>query len=89
MPRFEDYVEVEAEMDISPKEFVQACDEDELEELIQALQKKNFSARGISLVSVDNIFDVEWNETIKKLAHNRLRMSLEDINLIIAISKKY
>ena len=89
MPRFEEYVEVEAEMDISPKEFVQACDEDELEELIEALQKKNLSARGISLVPADNLFDVQWNKVIKKLAMMRLQMSLEDIAVIENIANKY
>ena len=87
MPRFEDYVEVKAEMDISPKEFVLVCDEDDIEELIQAINK--YHKKGIPLAISENIFDDEWNETIKKLAHSRLRMSLEDINLIIAISKKY
>ena len=89
MPRFEEYVEVEAEMDISPKEFVQACNEDDIEELIQAIQKRILSARGISLVPADNLFDEEWNETIKKLAHARICMSIEDIELIKSIAKKY
>ena len=41
MPTFEKYVEVEvdAEMNISPKEFVQACDEADLDDLIRAINK--------------------------------------------------
>ena len=65
MPTFEDYVEVEAEMDISPKEFVQACDEDDIEELIEALQKNKFYKKGFSLTKEDNIFDLSPTDKIE------------------------
>lgn len=87
MPRFEDYVEVKAEMDISPKEFVLVCDEDDIEELIQAINK--YHKKGIPLAISENIFDDQWNETIKKLAHARLHMSMEDIQTIQTITNKY
>lgn len=89
MPTFEEYVEVEAEMNISPKEFVYACDEDEIEELIQAIQKSKYSKTGIPLAKSENVFDSEWNEVIKKLASSRLAMSLEDIEAIKTITSKY
>ena len=88
MPRFEEYVEVEAEMNISPKEFVQACDEDDIDELIQAIQKSKYSAKGVSLAKSENMFDDEWNDIIKKLANSRLTMSLEDIEVIKTIASK-
>ena len=88
MPTFEEYVEVEAEMDISPKEFVQACDEDEIDELIQAIQKSKYYKTGIPLAKPENVFDSEWNEVIKKLASSRLTMSLEDIEVIKTIAGK-
>lgn len=37
----------------------------------------------------DNIFDEEWNEIIEKLGNSRLQMSLEDIETIKQIYKKY
>ena len=89
MPTFEEYVEVEAEMNISPKEFVHACDEDDMDELIQAIQKSKYYKTGIPLAKSDNLFDDEWNGIIKKLANSRLTMSLEDIAAIKAITSKY
>ena len=88
MPTFEEYVEVEAEMNISPKEFVQACDEDDIDELIQAIQKSKHYKTGIPLAKSDNLFDEEWNEVIKKLANSRLTMSIEDIEVIKTIAGK-
>lgn len=88
MPTFEEYVEVEAEMNISPKEFVQACDEDDIDELIQAIQKSKYYKTGVLLAKPDNLFDEEWNEVIKKLANSRLAMSIEDIEVIKTIASK-
>ena len=76
MPTFEEYVEVEAEMNISPKEFVQACDKDDMDELIQAIKKSRYYKPGILLAKSDNLFDDQWVSVIKKLAHSRLVMSL-------------
>ncbi len=87
MPTFEEYVEVEAEMNISPKEFVLACDEDDLEELIKAINK--CYKKGIPLGKSENLFDDQWIETIKKLANARLYMSMEDIQTIQTIANKY
>jgi hypothetical protein len=87
MPTFEEIVEVEAEMNISPKEFVRACDEDDLEELITAINK--YYKRGIPLGKSENLFDDQWNEMIKKLANARLYMSTEDIQIIQTIANKY
>lgn len=87
MPTFEEYVEVEAEMNISPKEFVQACDEDDLEELIKVINK--YYKKGIPLGKSENVFDDQWNEMIKKLANARLYMSTEDIQTIQGIANKY
>lgn len=87
MPTFEEYVEVEAEMNISPREFVRACDEDDLEELIIAINK--YYKKGIPLGKSENLFDDQWIEMIKKLANARLYMSTEDIQTIQTIVNKY
>lgn len=89
MPTFEEYVEVNAEMDISPKEFVDACNWNEIEELVEALRGNRHLTKGIPLPVLDNIFDEEWSEVLQKLAHSRLVMSLEDIEAIKSITKKY
>lgn len=89
MPTFEEYVEVEAEMDISPKEFVRACDEDELEELIEEIHKDKRFRKPMVLPIVSNHFDEEWNEITFKLSNSRLQMSNEDIEVIKAIINKY
>ena len=87
MPTFEEYVQVEAEMNISPTEFVRACDEDDLEDLIKVINK--YYKKGIPLSKSINLFDDQWNETIIKLANARLYMSIEDIETIQGITKKY
>lgn len=87
MPTFEEYVHVEAEMNISPKEFVQACDDDDLEDLIKVINK--YYKKGILLGESENLFDDQWIEMIKKLANARLYMSMEDIQTIQGIANKY
>ena len=89
MPTFEKYVEVEVdtEMNISPKEFVQACDEADLDDLIRAINK--YYKKGIPLGKSENLFDDQWNESVKKLAHARLQMSIADIQTIQGIANKY
>lgn len=87
MPTFEEYVHVEAEMNISPKEFVQACDDDDLEDLIKVINK--YYKKGILLGESENLFDDQWIEMIKKLANARLYMSMEDIQTIQTITNKY
>lgn len=90
MPKFIQYdvpVDVDVDVDITVDEFLEECDEDELQEVVSYLRKhfKHF----IPLDNQDNLFDFEWNEVIKKLANSRLQMSLEDIEIIKAIAKKY
>ena len=89
MPTFNEYVEVDAEMDITPTEFVHACDEEDIDELIQAIQKSKHYKIGIALNTPENIYDTEWNEIITMLANSRLQISNEDIETIKAIVNKY
>lgn len=89
MPTFDEYVETLAEISITPREFVQACDEDDFEELQEHMRESRYYKPGITLVLAENIYDVEWNEVMKKLVNSRMRMDLSDIETIINIAKKY
>lgn len=88
MPRFNQYdVSVDVDVDISVNEFLEECDEDEMQEVVSYVrQHYKYST---PLDNRDNIFDEEWNEIIEKLGNSRLQMSLEDIETIKQIYKKY
>lgn len=88
MPRFNQYdVSVDVDVDISVNEFLEECDEDEMQEVV--LYVRQHYKYSTPLDNRDNIFDEEWNEIIEKLGNSRLQMSLEDIETIKQIYKKY
>lgn len=90
MPSFRQYdvpVDVDVDVDIEVDEFLEECDEDEIQEIISYINKHH--RHFISLNHNDNLFDDMWNKVITKLANSRLQMSQEDIAIIEAIAKKY
>jgi len=87
MPSFTEYsVPVDVDVDIEVDEFLDECDDKEIEEVIRWLKLSGYT---LPTPESQNIFDDEWNNTLEKLVGIRLRMSEEDIETIRAIAKKY
>ena len=87
MPYFETYAEVQVEVD----EFLSSCNEREIREVIDKLKEDGHLSK-INVPIPENeqlISDKNWNQTCQKLSEIRLQMSMEDIEVIENILKKY
>jgi hypothetical protein len=80
MPDFSTYI------DIDPYEYVEECSRRELQELIGILKQGDLWEE--TKTDNMNILDMEWNETIKKLANGRVQLSNEDEDIIRKIANK-
>jgi len=80
MPDFSTYI------DIDPYDYVEECSKRELQELIGILKQGDLWEE--TKVDNMNILDMEWNETIKKLANGRIQLSNEDEDIIRKIANK-
>jgi hypothetical protein len=80
------------DVDIDVDEFVNACSQREIKELINILKDDDHlhDPESNSLDLIDgSLEDSEWNDVLKKLAGIRLQMSVEDIAQISKIARKY
>jgi hypothetical protein len=87
MPTF--YTE---DMDISPEEFLEDCDSEEIKEAIDYLKNMGYLNQGINSINTtfgQNPLDEEWEKLTTHLLNIRLSMSNEDEQIIRSIAKKY
>lgn len=83
MPSF--YVE---DVDINVDEFLSACSDSEIEELVDALIEDHYIKPGARLKSNAPNSNDEFDNACSVLIGNAWRLSKEDEELIIQISKK-
>lgn len=84
MPYFESYAEVEVDVD----EFIDACSDSEIEDLLKRLERKGY-INPQSQVIEGNMLDQEWSEVIAKISGNgRLRLSNEEEDVIRKIANR-
>jgi hypothetical protein len=80
----------ETEVDVNVDEFWSACSRREKEELIDILEEDGLVTRtGLDEDELPSIKDLEWSELTNKLSQIRLRISVEDEEIISNILKKY
>ncbi len=82
--------EFSTEIDITIDDFLYECSNDEIKELIEALQEDGH-IRKDSIIEEDglNILDEEWLTVTNKLITLRLRLSPEEEQLIKEIVNRY
>lgn len=86
MPSFRDYIEVEAEMEVTVNEFLSACSQRDIQKLIDALRDDGYvSSEGIA---TPNIMDLEWEHIVAKLSRARLQLTVEEEETIKRISNR-
>lgn len=83
-----------SEIEIYVDEFWQECSRSEKEELIDILEQdgwvKRTKPRGTAPTeNLPSILDIEWQEICNKLSDIRLRISIEDEEIIKEILMKY
>lgn len=95
MPEFSQYVEVEAEIDVSVDDFLSLCSKRELKELVDALLED-----GHLLIKPDgtlnyahddnmSLIEREWHQMCDELKYIKLMMTNEDEEQIKSIVNKY
>lgn len=73
------------EVSISPTEFISSCNDQEVDEIIDILEKNN---EIISLTKPLSYQNVLWNTSISKLLKNRHQLSKDDEKTILEIANK-
>ena len=74
----------EAEIDISPREYLDKLDESEKQYLIKLLQEKK-----IYIKQIKSYKEKLFSECINKIEENRHRLTLEEEDFIINLSQKF
>jgi len=88
MPEFDTYVDVDVE------KFLSACSRREKDELIDILEEdgwvKRIAQRGTKSEDQPlSILEIEWQEMCNKLSDIRLRISIDDEEIIKEVLMKY
>lgn len=94
MPTIRQYnVPVEAEVTVDfdvevDEEFLDDCDESEIDEIIQWLKNKNY-LKGSSIIDQVSVAESEFIEALDKIYTKWNVLSTEETELIINISKRF
>jgi hypothetical protein len=88
MPKFSEYVETEAELDISVSDFYDELNHKEVKELINILIEEDYIKRN-DVVEDESIYEWEFNKTIKKITDNRVMLTAEEEELLKKISDRF
>lgn len=83
MPSFTEYQDVEVEIEINPSDYLDACDDYEITELIEELEERGLIPTG------DHCDD--WGKSIMKLAnpYNRMLLSAEEEQILEEIVSRF
>lgn len=81
------YIYTEVEVDIDVDDFLDSCSRREKEQIIKKLKEgdlwEDTESENLSLM------EIEWSETLTKLANARLRLTNEEEEIIKKIANKY
>ena len=80
------------DIDIDPSDFVDACDRQEIQELIDVFIEDGYikqTARPVSESREDNLMDLTYKNAIEKLLDKRTYLTLEEEQFIINLANKY
>lgn len=79
------------ELDIDVEEFVDSCSKSEIKELIDYLISEEFVSRNSAISAPRNMTlrQQEFNEATIKIEQNYHRLTVEEEQLIIQISKRF
>jgi hypothetical protein len=88
MPKFSEYIETEAELDISVSDFYDELNHKEVKELINILIEEDYIKRN-DVVEDESIYEWEFNKMIKKITDNRVMLTAEEDTLLKKISDRF
>lgn len=81
----------ETEVDIDVDEFWNSCSKREKKELLKCAEEDGYVLlpSGIENENSKNLHDLEWDKIIYKLLNSRLRLTIEEENIIKQIANKF
>lgn len=86
MPDFSTYI------DIDPSEYLDACSQNEIDEIIDELivegHLSRFNGKVVQNKEKNSILDLEWDEVLTKIRNSKHLLSNEDEIIIINIANK-
>jgi hypothetical protein len=77
------------DIDIDPQDFYDECSEDEKQELIDILVDDNLVIRLSNPTSNPSTIHTSFLDDMQKIQSNYFRLSIEDLEFISQIAKKY
>ena len=91
MPSFTEYQDVEMEIEIYPSDYLDACDEHEIKELIEELVERGFINNNdiIDQSALSN--DLDFVQNIMKLAnpYNRMLLTVEEEQILEKMASRF
>ena len=86
MPRFTEWVEAEADIEVSVDDFISECSAREIEKLIEALREHGYITAKDLLTG--SFLDEELSQALTKIAHFRNVLTVEEEELIKKIGDR-
>ena len=86
MPTFTDWIETEAEMDVSVDEFISECSTRDIEQLVEILREDGYITAKDLLT--DSLPDTELSQALTKIAQFRNVLTVEEEELIKKIGNR-
>lgn len=86
MPTFTDWIETEAEMDVSVDEFISECSTRDIEKLVEILREDGYITAKDLLT--DSLPDTELSQALTKIAQFRNMLTVEEEELIKKIGNR-
>lgn len=80
------------DIDINPGDFVDSCDRQEIQELIDILIEDGYlnpTARPVSETQEDNLMDLTYKKAIGKLLDKRVYLTLEEEQFILNLANRF
>lgn len=84
------YFETEVDVDIDVNEFWDSCSKREKKELLKCAEEDGYITYPTEIEDKSkNLHDLEWEKVISKLHQVRLRLTIEEENIIKQIVNKF
>lgn len=90
MPSFIHYdIEVDVDVDVDVDEFLEECDNEEINQVIEWLTENDYLVNLKPTTSGMSIDEGEFQEALHKLSENKISLSKEEENIILNIAKRF
>jgi len=90
MPSFTHYdVEVDVDVDVDVDEFLEECDDKEINQVIEWLTGNDYLENLKPTTDKTSIGEQEFIEALYKLSKHKMSLTVEEENIILNIAKRF